>query len=105
MERSSSTRSPYLITVDPGSDTNCRLPTAQTRPAADRRIRFLSEKVVCRTARTQQYSDGQDDQMNPWHFGESFEMHAHASCADYPEGFCNDPISSIIAYNLQACEE
>ena len=26
-------------------------------------------------------------------------MHVHASCADYPEGFCNEPISSIIAYN------
>jgi hypothetical protein len=37
---------PYEVIVDPGSDTNCRVPPAQTRPAADRRIRFLSEKVV-----------------------------------------------------------
>ena len=48
------------LTVYPGRN-NCPMPAALTRPATDRRIRFLSEKVVCRTAYTQQYSDGQDD--------------------------------------------
>jgi hypothetical protein len=36
-------------------------PTARTRTAAHWRILFLSEKVVCRMAHTQEYSDGQGD--------------------------------------------
>jgi len=47
--------------ADPGRDNPHWLPPVQTRTGADWRIRFLSEKVAFRAARTQQYSDGQDD--------------------------------------------
>jgi hypothetical protein len=32
-------------------------------------------------------------------FGESFEMHARASCADYPEEFCN---TDFVSHRLQS---
>jgi hypothetical protein len=57
MERSSSTRSPYLITVDPGGGPNCRVSTAQVgRPLLGASGSYL-RKSVCRTANTQQYSE------------------------------------------------
>jgi hypothetical protein len=43
-------KSALIVFVDPGRDTHCWLPLAQTHRAAGRRIRFLSEKVVCRAS-------------------------------------------------------
>jgi hypothetical protein len=50
---------------DPGRDRRCWLPPPQTRTGADRRIRFLSEKVVCRAVRTQRYSEWADGWLLP----------------------------------------
>jgi len=47
--------------ADPGMDHPHWLPLLGPGRALIGRIRFLSEKVAFRAARTQQYSDGQDD--------------------------------------------